>query len=315
MEMYLNTHDSFDAVLPMFVAHNTACHAHFQHTLKSAFVIEGIGVHSGLPATMVVKPAPANIGYVFVRTDVPSDISVVRGLWSHVYDTASCTRLTNAHGTTISTVEHILAALIGSDIDNAVIEIDGPEIPIMDGSAQAFIDAIKDSGLIRQNAQRRITRVLKPVEVVVGDSYVRLLPADEPSYGMVFNAQHRLPETQNFSFAPWQDDFAETLANARTFGFYEDAERLWAAGLAKGSSLDNSVILKNGKIMNPHGLRSKNEFVRHKILDAVGDLALAEGCFVGRYEAYNAGHRLNNMALRALYSDSTAFEHNLTSEI
>jgi UDP-3-O-[3-hydroxymyristoyl] N-acetylglucosamine deacetylase len=202
-----------------------------------------------------------------------------------------------------------MAALYGCGVDNALIKLNGPEVPIMDGSAREFVDAIRIVGILVQDAPLRHVVIRKTVEVKHGQAYARLSPSEHPCFQMTFDAHGRLAnQSYSFVYYPARDNFVDCVANARTFGFFEDAEQLWAAGFAKGASPDNTIIIeKDGSIMNPEGLRYEDELVRHKVLDAVGDLALASGRIVGSYEAYNAGHKLNNLLLCTLYADTSAW--------
>lgn len=279
----------------------------FQKTLVREVSFTGIGVHTGQAITMLIKPAPADHGITFVRVDL--DNAELTATWDAAVDTTLCTCLTNSEGITISTVEHLLAALRGCNVDNAVIEINGPEVPIMDGSARDFVAAFQKVGTRLQKSPLQYIVVLKPVEVQQNAAYARLIPSYRASYQMTFDAHGRLHQNRRtFTYQPYQDNFFEALASARTFGFFEDAESLLARGLAKGASLHNTLIVKkDGGIMNVEGLRYEDEFVRHKILDAFGDMALADGHLIGHYEAFNSGHRLNNLLLRALYEDKTAW--------
>jgi len=281
-----------------------------QKTLAKPFTCVGRGIHTGAMATMEAHPAPINHGIVFSRTDV-KDASLIPALWHTVVDTSMCTLIGTAEGLTVSTIEHLMAALRGCGIDNALIKLNGPEVPIMDGSAREFIEALCQVGATVQNAPLHYTVILKTIEVRHGLAYARLLPSEQTSFHMTFDAHGRLAhQSQSFVYYPTQDNFVSCLSSARTFGFLEDAEQLWALGFAKGASPENTVIIeKDGSIMNPEGLRYEDEFVRHKIVDAVGDLALASGRIKGRYEGYNSGHKLNNLLLRALYADTSAWCH------
>lgn len=277
-----------------------------QHTLKEAVSFDGVGVHSGNPATLVLKPAPQDTGYVFIRTDVKKGHGEILATWDNVVDTRMNTTLANEYGTQVSTVEHILAALSGCGIDNAFIEVSGPEVPIMDGSSLIFVQKISKVGVRSQQAMVKRIRVLKPVQVTEGQATVFLLPADESRIYVRFNAHGRMSD-QNYTFYPEEDDFIKMISAARTFGFYEDAQKIRALGLAQGASLENTIVFDHEQILNPDGLRYKDECVRHKVLDAIGDLALAGGRIIGHYDGTNPGHLLNNKLLRALFADPTAW--------
>ena len=281
----------------------------FQTTLNERVSLDGIGVHSGKPVSIVMHPAEADQGIVFLRTGM--DERQDREIPAHykmVADTRLCTVLSHSAEASVSTVEHMMAALSGLGVDNAVIEIDGAEAPIMDGSARAFVDAIDQVGLAFQNGPRRRIKVLKPVRVEMGRAWAELLPADDgfwldvevdfetPVIGRQRKALQLTPET-----------FRRELSAARTFGFVNEVEKLWSMGLALGSSLENSIALREDRVLNPEGLRWPDEFVRHKALDAVGDLALAGSALIGRFRSYCGGHKLNFMMLEALFADESAW--------
>ncbi len=280
-----------------------------QRTLGKACSCTGVGVHSGASVHLTLKPATPNTGFVFVRTDVDSVHNKIPAIYSAVTDTRMCTTLTNAYGISISTVEHVVAALAGAGLTNAIIEVSGPEVPIMDGSSVIFSQMIQDGGIVFQDVGTPWVRILKPVRVSEGTAWAEYTPSHDRFISIDFDAHGRL-NGQSFTFHWDQDDFADIISSARTFGFYEDAEKLWAAGLAKGASLDNTVVIHDNKVMNEEGLRSDDELVRHKILDAVGDLGLA-GCLIyGHFRGYNSGHGLNNKLLRAVFSNPMCFDTN-----
>lgn len=280
----------------------------WQQTLATPVRCTGIGVHSGKPVTLTLHPGLAHSGYVFIRTDVPENAQRIPARWDTVTDTAMCTKITNAQGVSVSTIEHVVAALAGCGIHNAVIEVDGPEVPIMDGSSADFVALVHKTSVRQQREKVRRIKILKPVEVAMGRSTALLKPSDEPQFTMQFNANGRLAgQVWTLEYYPAHDDFADLLSSARTFGFYEDAQALWSQGLAKGASLDNTVVIKEGQVMNEEGLRFSDELVRHKMLDAIGDLALAGGSLVGHFVGINSGHALNNQLLRTLFADESAW--------
>lgn len=279
---------------------------HHQKTLSKSVTFTDIGVHGGLPVTMTVKPAPIDHGFVFVRTDLPGS-PAIKACWSTVSDTSMSTRISNDSGDAVNTVEHIMAALAGLGIQNALIEIDGPEVPIMDGSSVAFVSEMAKAGVYTQHARTKTLRILKPVHVSHGENSVTLLPASEPRFSMEYDMNKRLPRTLTFSFYPDSESFAKVISPARTFGLYEDAQRLWAAGLAKGASLENTIVIGESGVMNEGGLRFDDELVRHKVLDAIGDLHLSGYRILGHFHGVNAGHALNNKLLRALFADPSAW--------
>jgi len=280
-----------------------------QHTLKSVIRCTGIGLHSGAAATLTISPAAAGSGIIFVRTDKRGFAARIPAVWSNVVDTRLCTVLGNAEGTTVGTVEHVMAALAGCGIDNATIAIDGPEVPIMDGSAAPFVAAIERAGRVEQNAPRQIIRVLKPVTVGSGHTTASLIPAERPAFGFEIDFDSAVIGQQTGHFELTPGAFRSQIGDARTFCFLHDVEAMQRAGLARGGSLENAVVVDKAqdRVLNEDGLRSPDEFVRHKILDAVGDLYLAGGPLLGRYHGSRAGHALNNQLLRALFADRSAW--------
>ena len=280
----------------------------FQHTLACPFTIEGVGVHSGIVTRLTVKPAPPRTGIIFIRTDVHDKNNVIPALWDHVVDTRLCTVLANSDGVRVSTVEHLLSAFAALGLDNAIVEIDGAEMPIMDGSAAPFVAAIDESGLIRQNEKRLILKVKRMVSYQEGDKEVYLSPAPETWFGFEISFDTSLIGRQKFTHRFDETLYRHEIAQARTFGFLHEVEQLRQAGLARGGSLENAIVIDGDKVLNPGGLRFKNEFVRHKILDAVGDIFLAGHRLLGHYHGVRAGHAMNNKALRALFAQKDAFE-------
>ena len=276
-----------------------------QRSLSSSISCTGVGVHSGQESTLTLHPAPSNTGIVFLRGDlssferdfIPADIH-------HVSDTAFCTTIANNRGHTIKTIEHVVAALRGSSIDNVIVELSNAEVPIMDGSAAPFMEMVERAGIAHVTALRKNLHIMKSVSVSHGDSKAMLIPDEKFGLQMTFNAGRRLNNLSwTFDFSPDDASFREHIASARTFGFYEDAEKLWAAGLAQGSSLDNTIVFQNGAMMNETGLRFDDELVRHKLLDAFGDLALAGAHIKGKFIGVNSGHTLHCALLRELFSN------------
>lgn len=279
---------------------------HYQKTIVSVVSCEGIGVHSGAPAVLTLHPAPLGSGITFVRTDLGG--VEVKASWRTVVDTRFCTTIGNAQGVTISTVEHLMAALAAQGIDNIRVEINGPELPIMDGSAEPFTTLLKEAGIKDQNLPRRVIRVLKTVTVEEGDRKASLSPAPSYELEVEFDFAGRTDlAPQHQIFRPMEDDFAEDVASARTFGLLEDAEKVWAMGLAKGASLENTVVYEGTKVLNENGLRYNDECVRHKVLDALGDLHLAGGLILGKFHGVRTGHGLHHKLLLALFADPTAW--------
>ena len=283
----------------------------YQATLADRVEIRGFGVHSAAPARLILHPADVDTGIVFLRTELPGGRErLIEAKRANVTQTALCTVLGDVTGASISTVEHLLAALYALRIDNAVVEVDGPEIPIMDGSSAAFVAAIDQVGVVQQARRRRFIKVLKTVRVEQGRNHAELRPHSKGFHVDVeidFDAATIGRQRRAFDVEP--DIFRRDISRARTFGFVSDVKKLWQAGFALGSSLENSVALDGDAILNPEGLRYADEFVRHKALDAIGDLALAGAPILGAYSAYRPGHTLNAMMLSALFADRSAYEY------
>jgi len=280
-----------------------------QTTLKGRIALSGAGVHSNAPAQIVLRPAEANTGLTFLRTGLDGGRErAIEARWSQVTMTELCTVIGDASTGAVSTIEHLLAALSGLGVDNVRVDVDGPEVPIMDGSAAAFVEAIDSVGVTDLSAPRRYIKVLKPVRVEHGRAFSELSPAAE---GFRLEVEIDFPQgiigRQKKTIDLDAKTFRREIARARTFGFVSDVERLWKAGFALGASLENSVALEEGRILNPEGLRYADEFVRHKTLDAVGDLALAGAPLIGAYRSYCGGHRMNVAVLEALFKDHSNY--------
>lgn len=281
----------------------------FQTTIAERISLSGAGVHSGAPVTISFVPADPDTGIVFHRLDGTGDSHEIRALVSEVGTTDLSTTLASRAGISISTVEHVMAAIAGAGIDNMIIEIDGPEVPILDGTSSAFLDAFEQACFVHQAAKRRFIRVLKTSRIEAGASWAEFCPYEGTRYEVEIDFETPVIGRQKFASDMNAAIFRKEISRARTFGFMRDVEKLWAAGLALGSSLDNSLVIgDDNSVINPGGLRYEDEFVRHKTLDAIGDLALAGAPFIGCFRSYRGGHRLNAAALRALLSDHTAFE-------
>lgn len=280
-----------------------------QHTLKTQTVFKGKGLHSGAPVTMIVMPAWTGHGIEFIRQDVDEDKGSIPAKWDNVEASQLCTLLKNDHGVTVSTVEHLMAAFAGMGIDNATVILDGPEVPILDGSAQPFIEGFEKAGLVAQEADRKAIRILKPVEVRDDEGRVARFEPDVSSvFEFFIDFDNDVIGEQSFVFELMDaDDFKTQLANCRTFTRLKDVELLMAAGLIKGGGLDNAVVFDDHKVLNPEGLRRHDEPVRHKILDAIGDVALAGAPIIGRFVSEKGGHALTNKLLHALFAQPQAY--------
>ena len=286
----------------------TLARVEFQQTLQHAVICAGIGVHSGARARMVIRPAEAGTGIRFRRTDLDTD-SLILARGDQVSEVQLGTTLTNSDGASVATVEHFLAACAGMGLDNLLVEIDGPEVPIMDGSSAVFCELFLGAGIRQQSALRRRLRILDTVEVRDGVKFARLSPSADNVLTLCakIEFESKAIGTQQMAMRLMPGLFARDIAFARTFGFARDVETLQAMGLARGGSLDNAVVIDGDSIVNPEGLRADDEFIRHKLLDAVGDLMLAGGPIAGLYEARQPGHAMNNKLVRALLSTPEAW--------
>jgi UDP-3-O-[3-hydroxymyristoyl] N-acetylglucosamine deacetylase len=276
-----------------------------QHTLAGPTIFAGVGLHTGRRVRAALVPAPAGAGVVFVRTDLGG--RAIPALAGHVVNTRLNTVLGDGAGATVSTVEHLMAALAALQVDNVVVELDGPEVPIMDGSARDFVQLIEHVGRRRQEAGRQHLEVLAPVEIVDGDKRVRLSPARRFELAFEIDFESPVIGRQRIDLKLDEATFRAELAEARTFGFLHEVEAMRTAGLALGGSLDNAVVVDGEGVLNPGGLRWPDEFVRHKALDALGDLYLIGHPLIGRFEGVCAGHALNNALARELLARPEAW--------
>jgi UDP-3-O-[3-hydroxymyristoyl] N-acetylglucosamine deacetylase len=280
-----------------------------QTTLRAAVSLSGIGVHSGDDVKIILHPAEANHGIAFLRTGLSGgNDRLIDARHLSVTATELCTVIGDRETGAVATIEHLMAALTGMGVDNVLVEIDGPEVPIMDGSSAPFVDAIDQVGIVSMAAGRRYLKVLKPIRVTQGKAFAELLPNDrqfrlevEIDFPTQFIGRQRKAVDLSAS------SFRREISRARTFGFMRDVEKLWGAGFALGASLDNTVAIGEDGIINPEGLRYTDEFVRHKLLDAIGDLSLAGLPLLGTYRSYCGGHRLNFSVLEALFSSRSNY--------
>ncbi len=279
-----------------------------QSTLKHAIPCAGVGLHSGQDIKMVLKPAPADHGVVFYRTDVTDRDPSIPAQFDYVSDTRLCSTISNADGVSVATIEHLMSALAGLSIDNVLIEIDGAEVPVMDGSAEPFVFLIECAGREEQVAPRKAIRILREVHVSAGESTASLLPSDGYAIDMAIDFDSGAIGRQWMRAEVQPDLFRRDISRARTFGFRHEVEAMRAMGLGLGGSLDNAVVVDGDTIMNEDGLRFDDEFIRHKILDCIGDLALAGHPLIGLVQAERTGHALNNKLLHALFADEANWE-------
>jgi UDP-3-O-[3-hydroxymyristoyl] N-acetylglucosamine deacetylase len=279
-----------------------------QTTLRSQATVTGVGVHSGLPVNLTLGPAPIDAGFIFVRTGLDGSDREVQAVAESVIATEFATVLGDRDGPLVSTSEHVLAALRGMGVDNATVEVDGPEVPIMDGSAAAFVAAIDQAGIVTQSAARRFIQVLKPVQVAIGDSFAELRPhAGGFRVEVEIDFTNPVIGQQSYMLDLSPERFRREISRARTFGCMNDVAGLWSAGFALGASFENTVVFDEERLLNTEGLRYADECARHKVLDVVGDLALAGLPLLGAYHSVRGGHKVNHAVLKALLADRTAW--------
>src|SRR3978361_270413 len=278
-----------------------------QTTLRSQATVRGVGVHSGLPVSLTLGPAPVNSGFVFVRSGLDGRDREVQATAESVIATEFATVLGDRKGPLVSTAEHVLAALRGMGIDNAMIEVDGPEVPIMDGSAAAFVAATAQAGIVSQSAARRFIQVLKPVQVAIGESFGELRPNAAGFRAEIeINFANPVIGRQSYVLDLNPERFRREISRARTFGCMNDVARLWSAGFALGASFENSVVFDETRLLNTEGLRYSDECARHKVLDVIGDLALAGLPLLGAFRSVRGGHKLNHAVSPSLMADRCA---------
>ncbi|MCE9680287.1 UDP-3-O-acyl-N-acetylglucosamine deacetylase [Shewanella sp. AS1] len=281
----------------------------FQRTVKEMVKTTGVGLHSGNKVTLTIKPAPVNTGIVLVRTDLTPNVAIAAKA-DQVNETTMCTALVNEDGVRISTIEHLFAALAGLGIDNAEISVDAPEIPIMDGSASPWVFLLQSVGVQEQTAPKKYLRIKQPVRVEDGDKWAELRPYKgfKVDFAIDFNHPEIARSQQHMVMDFSSSAFIRDISRARTFGFMRDIEYLRANNLALGGSMENAVVLDEYRVLNPDGLRYEDEFVKHKILDAFGDLYVAGHAIIGEFRAFKTGHALNNQLVRALLAQQEAWE-------
>tara|TARA_B100001094_G_scaffold332970_1_gene407613 strand:+ start:15806 stop:16717 length:912 start_codon:yes stop_codon:yes gene_type:complete len=280
-----------------------------QQTIKQSVSVTGIGLHSGKKITLTIKPAPANSGIHFVRVDLPDPVTIKADPFN-VQETVLCTGLSNEQGVKIMTIEHLFAAIAGLSLDNLIIEVDADEIPVMDGSSSPFIFLLESAGTQTQNALKKYIKIKKKVRVELEDKWIELYPYQgfKIDYEIDFNHPEIARSKQRLHFDFSSENFIHEISRARTFGFLSDVEKLRAHNLAQGASMENAIVLDERKVMNQDGLRYQDEFVRHKALDAIGDLYVSGYAILGELRAYKAGHAINNMLLRTVLSNAENWE-------
>ena len=281
----------------------------FQQTLQGPAIFAGVGVHTGAYTRVSVRPAPVNSGVVFVRTDVLDRDNRVPVSADAVTKTQLGTVIENAAGVTVATIEHLMAALVMLNIDNATVELDGPEMPIMDGSSLPFVQVLDRAGRRGQDAPRRYIEILDVIEYVDGDKRATLSPSDQFEVAFEIAFPSAAIGRQRVDLVMDEHAFRRELADCRTFGFLHEVEYLRSIGLARGGSMENAVVIEGDRILNPEGLRRPDEFVRHKALDAIGDLFVLGAPILGRFEGVLAGHGVNNMLVRTLAANPQAWRY------
>jgi UDP-3-O-[3-hydroxymyristoyl] N-acetylglucosamine deacetylase len=279
-----------------------------QQTIAEPLSIKGIGLHTGINISMQLYPAEADYGIKFIRKDLHNN-NIIEAIWSNVTNTKLSTTISNKNGASISTIEHLMSALSGLHIDNIKIEIDEPEVPIMDGSSIKFVDLIDKTSIKSLNKKRKILKVKKNIKVEKNDTSVELKPNNQFSIDFEIDFPSKLVSQQSCHLQLVNGNYKTDIASARTFGFEKDVDMLRSNGLALGGSLDNAVVVGESKILNSDGLRFKDEFVRHKILDSIGDLYLAGAPIQGYFLGNKSGHHLNNLLLRSLFADKNNYEY------
>ena len=275
-----------------------------QKTINKPIKLNGIGLHNGVKADLVIKPAAENFGINFCRVDVDKD-DFIAANFKNVIEPILCTKIANKNGISVSTVEHLMAALFGEGIDNVLIEVNASEIPILDGSASDFVEAIRSVGTKEQNAQRKFIKVEKKVEIKEGEKFISIEPSDNDliiDFEIIY--KNPLIRTRRKEFRLSQDKLTD-IYNSRTFCLYEDIDYIKSKGLAKGGSLDNAIVVKDNEILNEDGLRNRHEFVYHKILDCIGDLMLSGNRILGHVITSQGGHALTNKLLLKFFSDNS----------
>lgn len=276
-----------------------------QKTLKASIHCRGIGLHSGTRVNIALHPGAPGTGIIFRRRDAGG--AEIKAQWRNVVDSSLCTTIGNNNGLAIATVEHLMAAFAGLEVDNAIVELDGPEVPVMDGSAAPFVFLIECAGLVEQHLPRQAIKVLKPVSVGVPGKSAALLPADRLCLSFAIDFSSGAINRQELTLTIEPEIFKHDISRARTFGFLHEVKQMRAAGLARGGSLDNAIVISGDRVLNEEGLRYGDEFVRHKVLDALGDLYLMGRPVLGHFHGVRSGHALNHRLITALFADPTAW--------
>jgi UDP-3-O-[3-hydroxymyristoyl] N-acetylglucosamine deacetylase len=276
-----------------------------QQTVGKSVTCSGIGLHTGHPATLVLRPAPPDTGIVFIVNHDSKPIMLHASV-HHLVPTELCTAL-SVNGTSVKTVEHVLSALAGLEIDNVFVELDAPEVPVMDGSAGPFVRLIREAGIVQQERRQPFLKILRPISVADGHRRVTIEPASTTRLTYLIQFNHPMIRQQTYTYESGISSFEQEIAEARTFGFLKEVEALWARGLGRGGTLENTIVLSDDGIVNDSGLRFEDEFVRHKILDLIGDLALLGVPFIGHLIADRSGHALHTKLIERILSEPDAW--------
>jgi len=279
-----------------------------QQTISNSISVKGIGLHTGNLVELTLEPAPVDNGIKFIRVDKKND-NVIEAIWSNVSETVLSTTISNSYGVKISTIEHLMSALSGLHIDNLNIYINANEVPIMDGSSKPFVEMIEEIGIKKQSKKRKLLNVKKSIEVSENNTSVKIVPNNQFSIDFEIDFPSKIVSKQSCQLQLINGNYKTDIAAARTFGFEKDVKYLRSNGLALGGSLDNAVVVGENEILNKDGLRYTDEFVRHKILDSIGDLYLAGSPIIGYFYGNKSGHYLNNQLLRKLFSDKSNYEY------
>ena len=284
-----------------------------QTTLKNTLLFDGIGIHNGRVVKMSIEPAKPNTGIVFKRVDLDSN-NLIKSIIDNVEDSELCTKITNAHGISVSTIEHLMATFNGLKIDNAIIKINSPELPAMDGSASDYTKKIIKSGTQKQNINRKFLKIIKKVSVCEGNRYITVSPSNKLTLDIEINYPNTIIGKDKFLYKDSNEEFINNISEARTFAFYEDIQKMRAAGLAIGGSLNNAIVVDKFKIVNPSGLRLSQEFTKHKVLDCLGDFYLLGMPIIGEIECSAPGHKLNQKFIKEILKDKKNYEIQNQSE-
>ncbi len=279
-----------------------------QQTISNSITLKGIGLHTGNLVELTLEPAAVDNGIKFIRLDKKND-NVIKAIWSNVSETVLSTTISNSYGVKISTIEHLMSALSGLHIDNLNIYINANEVPIMDGSSKPFVEMIEEIGIKQQSKKRKLLNVKKSIEISKNNTSVKIVPNNQFSIDFEIDFPSKIVSKQSCQLQLINGNYKTDIAAARTFGFEKDVKYLRSNGLALGGSLDNAVVIGENEILNKDGLRYTDEFVRHKILDSIGDLYLAGSPIIGYFYGNKSGHYLNNQLLRKLFSDETNYEY------